>query len=150
MAYIEYEELAARYRVFDTSSASVVSSDTIYYAEIEVESALAPVFSVPFAAAHPTVKDLCIEMAYVRWLRDHKPKDFKDRDKALRDRIDRILQGKEALLTGSGAMQPTLSDADMAASTTEDYHSVHSMLGSENKHTAISSDYIDYLEDARE
>lgn len=148
--YIEYNDLAARYRVFDTSSNANVSSDTIYYAEKEVEAALAPAYSVPFSAAHPTVKDLCIEMAYVRYMRTRKPKEGRLLDKDLRDRIKRIVSGDEPLITGSGTLEPTATGADLPGSTTEDYYPVHSMLGAENEYTQISSDRLQDLEDTRD
>lgn len=136
--------------MFDTSSISNINSDYIYYAEKEVEARLAPVYSVPFSAAHPTVKDLCIDMAYLRWLRMHKPKDGKIIQESIDDRINRVLDGSEPIITGSGSMEPTASGGDLPGSTTEDYHPAHSMLGAENEYTMISSDRLYDLEDARD
>lgn len=148
--YIDYEDLAARYRIFDTTSNTVVASDSIYYAEREVEAALAPAYSVPFSANHPTVMDLCIDMVYVRHLRSKEPKIGMQLDKALRERIKRIVSGDEPIITGSGTLLSSSSGADLPASTTEDYYPVHSMLGAENEHTMISSDRLGDLEAVRD
>lgn len=150
MNYIEYTDVAARYRVFDTSSFSNAASDFIYYAEKEVESALSAAYSVPFSDSHPTVKDLCIDMCYVRYLRMNRPKDAKTLNDMLYERIGKIINGDEPIMTDSGAMLPSMSDPDLPESTTEDYHPVHTMLGAENEYTRISPDRLDALEDIRD
>lgn len=148
--YIGNDDLAARYKAFDTKNAFNVSSDSIFYAEKEVESLLAPAFTVPFAAAHPTVKDLCIDMVYARFARTNNPKDGGKLHTALLERIQRIKDGVEPISTGSGTLDFTAGDGDSPESTTEDYHPVHSMLGSENEYTAVSSDRLSDLEDNRD
>lgn len=149
MSYINYTDFVTRYNIVNTNSASNVFSDMLYYAEKEVEGALSPGFSVPFSAAHPTVKDLCIDMAYVRWLRMHDPKSGIQLNEELYKRISKICEGKEPLVTGSGTLSPISSGADLPESTTEDYHPVHSMLGAEDELTRISSEWIQDLENER-
>lgn len=148
--YIEPEELAARYRIFDTASMTNVASDFIYYAERDVEAQLAPAYTVPFSAAHPTIKDLCIDSAYVRWARMNKPKDAKLLDDALQKRFENIRLGNMPIITGSGSLEASFTGEDLPASTTEDYHPVHSMLGAESEYTMVSSERLDALEDARD
>lgn len=148
--YISYQDVAARYRIFDTNSFTNVCSDILYYAEREVEAALSPAYNVPFSDSHPTVKDLCIEMAYVRWVRMRDPEKGMELDVALRRRITRIIKGTEPLMTGSGTLAPISSEEDLPESTTEDYYPVHSMLGSENEYTRVSSDRLYDLEEERD
>ena len=66
--YITYADLVARYPVIETkyTKDSEVNSHLIYWAEHELNSRLSSHFSVPFSAAHPTVKDLAIDLSYYR------------------------------------------------------------------------------------
>lgn len=146
--YINYQDVAARHRIFDTSSMSNVSSDMIYYAEREVEAVLASTFTVPFGAAHPTIKDLCISMVYARYMQIKNPKTGEYLYKSVRKRIENIRDGKEFIITGSGSMMSVVSDYDLPGSSNEDYHPIHSLLDAEDN--IIDSDLLDDLEDERE
>ena len=152
MAYVNYDEVVARYPLLESwgKSQTEVNSDLIHYAEVELNSKLGSKFSVPFSDAHPTVKDLTIDLCYYRALRT------KDPDKALKlheiflGRIDDILSGKEVLYTDSG----TIIEADGAEqevwSNNLDYYPTHTMLDPESEYTQIDPDLIDDLEDERE
>lgn len=150
MSYITSEELYVRYRVFDTSSATSVNSDYIYYAEREIEGLLSPAFSVPFdTPCSPTIKDLVIDMCYARWLQrtfNNKAKDFR---KNLLERIKGIVKGDESIMTGSGTMETSTRAKDLPTSTTEDYYPTHTILGSENEYTHVDSQYLYDLENER-
>lgn len=148
--YITPAELKARYKAFETKKNFNVSSDAIYYAEKEVEAGLAPAYSVPFSASHPTVKDLCIDMVYARYLRTNEPKKGMQIYKMVKERIKGIVNGDEPIITGSGYLDPVSSGADLPGSTTEDYHPTHSMLGAENEYSYISSERMSDLEAARD
>lgn len=148
--YVTPEEVMARYRVFATNSLSHITSDAIFYASKEVESRLAKAFTVPFSEAYPTVKDLTIELCYVRYKSAIEPKLGDQLRKRLDARFANILSGVEGLITNSGFIAPSkISDADLPESTTQDYYPVHSMLGAENEYTQVDPDRLDDLEDER-
>ena len=150
MAYITYEELVIRYPVIETKSLieSDVSSYMMHYAEKEVESRLAARYSIPFSAAHPTIKDLCFDMAYYKALFPADPDKAEKIMEALDKRFDRILEGTEKIITGSGFMDPEGAGVDIW-STVEDYHPVFSMLGNEDVLTEIDSSQLYDLADER-
>jgi len=152
MAYINYTELTNRYQVITTwnTSESIVNSDLIYYAEIELNSRFASHFSVPFSVAHPTVKDLTLDMAYYKALVTKDPEKAEKIHDVVIGRIEKIKEGKEYIYTGSGTyIEPAGSGAEIWSST-EDYHPVHSMLDAEDGHTMISSERLYDEEQERE
>lgn len=144
--YATYSETILRYPLLATwntgvgSATTVVNSDLLYFAAQEIDSRLATHFTTPFSAAHPTVKDLCIDLAYYRALRTKDP----DQAAKLRDvidgRIDAIKAGTEYILTGSGTLAPS-NPGQTVWSNTEDYHPVHSMLDAED--AMIDPDRLD-------
>lgn len=150
MSYITYKELINRYPIIGTwnSSESIVTDDLIYYAEKQVESMLAPAFTVPFTAGHPTVKDLCIDMAYFKAMATKDPVKAEPVRKFITARIERIKAGEELFITSSGTITAN-SAADEIWSTVSGYVPVHSMLGVENIKTGIDPDLINDLEDER-
>ncbi len=151
MSYITYEEVIARYPVIESwgRQAMDVSSDLIYYAEVEINGLLGTHFTVPFGGSHPTIKDLTIDLAYYRAALT------KDGDKAERirkrvmDRIAAIIAGKEAIYTDSG----TILGMDTAAvpiwSNVDDYHPAFSMLDAESEYSHVSSAMLEDLEAER-
>ncbi len=68
MTYVKYLDVIARYSILKTwgKSETEVTSDLIYYAEMELNSRLASHFSVPFSDSHPTVKDLTMIYAITK------------------------------------------------------------------------------------
>lgn len=146
-SYVSAEDVSRRYRMFDTNSMDTLQ-ENIYYAEKEIESSLATVYTVPFTAPHPTVKDLVIDMTYIRYLRMIDPEKGMKLYDFIRKRLNRIQNGEEPLVTGSGTLQRTIYSSDMPASTTDDYHPIHSLLDAEDN--IIDQDLIDDLESERE
>ena len=142
MAYITYSELITRYAALSTSSETNVNSDLIYYAEVELNGRLASCFTVPFAVAHPTVKDLTMDLAYYKNLRTKDPDKAEKLRKYIDGRIDNIKDGKEYIYTASGTLEPVDSGIADIWSTTENYHPVHSMLDAEDPLTMVSSERL--------
>jgi hypothetical protein len=132
--YITYEDLVARYSVLKTwgRSPTEVNSDLIFYAESELNSLLAPAFTVPFDAPHPTVKDLAIDLSYVKALFTKDPKVALQYKKELYNRITEIKAGKELLYTGSGTVVSPSIPSDSPWSSSENYLPTHTMLGTED------------------
>jgi hypothetical protein len=132
--YITYEDLVARYSILRTwgRSPTEVNSDLIFYAESELNGLLAPAFTVPFDAAHPTIKDLTIDLAYVKAMFTKDPKVALQYRKELYLRIEEIKAGKEILYTGSGTTILPNVPANEPWSSSENYLPTHTMLGSED------------------
>ncbi len=150
MAYVNYEEVIARYSILETwgKTETEVTSDLIYYAEMELNSRLASHFSVPFSDSHPTVKDLTIDLCYYKALVTKDPEKAEQIHDAIIGRIDGIKEGKEYIYTGSDTIIPSGAGQEIW-SPTMDYHPVHSMLDAESPFTQIDSSLIEDLEDER-
>ena len=95
MAYATYEEVTTRYSILKTwgKTKTEVSSDLIYFAEVELNSKMASHFSVPFSGSHPTVKDLTIDLAYYKALLTKDPDKAEKIMKAVDGRIGKIKNG---------------------------------------------------------
>ncbi len=152
MAYATYEEMILRYPLVKTwgdNSPTDVNSGLIYFAEIELNSKLATHYTVPFSAAHPTVKDLTIELAYYRVLAQTDAKKAKELNDRIIGRIDRLKSGNEYIYTGSGTTIVPSAPGQSIWSTVKDYHPVHSMLDAESGYTVVDSDLLQAERDAR-
>jgi hypothetical protein len=152
MAYITYGELLSRYPIvkrWHDGQASMVNSFCIFYAEKQLDSLLGTHFSVPFSAAHPTIKDLTFDICYYRILLDSDPTKAADFYTIILDRIDGIKNGDEYILTDSGTIAPDAAGLEVK-SNTEDYHPVHSMLDADSIYTQVSSAQLYDEEDARD
>ena len=65
--YIDWSDVAARHPSIGVDfDATQVNSTHIPYIETQVDGLLAPAFTVPFSNNNLTVKDLCIELTYIR------------------------------------------------------------------------------------
>ncbi len=153
MSYVSYTDVTQRYPLMEevADSPALVSSSFIYFAEIEINSRLASHFTVPFEAAHPTIKDLAIDLTYYRMQRFRDPKKAESVRKSVMGRIEDIKKGDEYIYTGSGTtIMPTLStEKEEFWSNDMDYHPVHSMLGADHPETRVSSDALYDLEQER-
>jgi len=151
MSYTDYEEVIIRYPMIKTWAKTEVevNSDLIYYAEMELNGRMASHFSVPFAASHPTVKDLAIDLAYYNALKTRVPKDAKQIHDVVIGRIEAIKEGKEYLFTGSDTIIAPSEQTTQIWSNLMDYHPIHTVLGADSPYTRISSEQIQDLEDER-
>ena len=139
--YITFEECIERYPVLSkwAQTDSQVSSGLIYYAEIELNSKLASHFSVPFSGSHPTVKDLTIDLSYIKALRGRDTEKAENLEKGFLERIKRIKSGEEYIYTDSGtAIAPSAGGAGLW-SNTKDYNPTHTMLDAESEFTMVDS-----------
>lgn len=150
--YVNYNDVIARYPIIKTwgKSETEVSSDLIYYAEMELNSRFASHFSVPFSGSHPTVKDLAIDLTYYKALITKDPDKAEKIHDAIIGRINEIKEGKELIFTGSDTAIDASGTGQEIWSPLLDYHPVHSMLDEESEYTQIDSSYLDELEDERD
>jgi hypothetical protein len=151
--YITYSDVSLRYPIIKTwiSESPILANDIITYAEHELNSRLSTHYSVPFSAAHPTVKDLCIDLSYLRTLRNRDTKQAGVLKKYIDERIENLKTGKEYIMTDSYTyIEPDATKGNQEIwSTVMDYHPVHSMLDADNAYTNIDSNRIQDEEDER-
>ncbi len=149
--YIVYNDVFFRYpEIAEWSYTEAhVNSNLIYYAEIELNGKLGTHFSVPFSAAHPTIKDLSIDLAYVKGLRMKDPDRAGKIAKFIDGRIQDIRDGKEYIYTDSGTTVNPTAPGQGIWSSTMDYPTVHSMLDEDSKYTRVSSEMLYDLADER-
>lgn len=155
MAYATYNEVIRRYPLLETATAggdydaqALVCSDYIYFAEMEINSRLGSHFATPFSNAGPTVKDLCIDLAYYRAIRYTDPDRAEKLRAAVDGRIEAIKAGGEYLYTSSGTVMAPDASGEQVWSSNEDYHPVHSMLDAEENE--IDEDRLDDEADERD
>lgn len=151
MPYASYEEVITRYSILKTWGKSIteVSSDLIYFAEMELNGRMATHFTVPFSASHPTIKDLTIELSYYRALAQTDPKKAKKIHERILGRIQHIKEGHEYIYTGSGTVITPDNPSQDIWSTMQAYAPVHSMLGAESPYTAVDSNLLQAEKNAR-
>jgi hypothetical protein len=148
--YITYDEVTVRFPLLKTLSdkESHINSFMIYYAENQVDEMLAPAYSTPFSAAHPTVKDLSLDLCKYRMLLDQDAEKAKAIYDIISDRIDRLISGEQYITTDSGSIAPSAA-SDEVWSNTKDYHPTHSMLGADDPYTRVDSGLQSDLENER-
>lgn len=118
--YIDWQDAVDRYQRIGDKGSVDVGSNYIVYAEAEIESKLAPAFTVPFSSNNLTVKDLCIDMTLAKILM------FKDTKKAemimgsIDARVKALLDGTAQMVTTSGVGQAIENHPYW--SETMDYH----------------------------
>lgn len=149
--YIDYNELIARYPLVKKwdDRADIVTSHLIYYAEHQLDALLATHFSTPFSAAHPTVKDLTLDLCKYRILLDQDPTKAKSIWDIIMDQIEMLKNGDMGIMTGSGTEIFESSEAAEIWSNTGDYHQTHSMLGDDSAYTVVDSSMLEDLESER-
>lgn len=123
--YIEWDDIVARYEKIGTlGGAAELGSSYIDYVERQVEGLLASRYSVPFSSNNITVKDLCIELSYIR-MSGHKSEKAKEMREVFMERIERLKNGEELMMTDS--YEVIYATGEPVWSTTQDYHSVFVM-----------------------
>lgn len=147
--YITYKDVEARYpAIMDAYKDSAqVEADMVTYSEEEVNNRLAPAFTTPLPVT-TSVKDLMIDLCYVRYLRMKDPELFEKVSKAFDERIERILAGDEYLKDADGdPLAPDRSE-DEPYDLNEDYSPTMSMLDPSDPDSHVSTERIDAERDA--
>jgi hypothetical protein len=145
LSYITYQELLARYpqfRSWHEGNESLVNSFAIFTAEADMNSRFAKSFTVPFSPTPPVIKDIAYDLAYAKMMRGVDPQKYGAFYNDVVDRIQRFVDGEDALATGSGTIIDTSNPSDAIWSSTMDYHATHSMLDAENTYTMVSSENL--------
>lgn len=140
--YIKWDEVQARYASLATiGGADEVNSASLVYAEAEIDSRLGQKFTLPFSNNNLTIKDLCIDLTYIKAANI----TIEERQILIDDlnmRVDDLLMGKSVMVVSSGVSIATIGDT-VFSSTMNDQPIFD--LG----HTldmVVSSQYLDGLE----
>jgi len=149
MGYSTYSDCVGRYRILEDwpGKTTGVNSSLIYFGDVQLNSMLAPKYTVPFSDTPPTVRDLSIDFAYLKSLQyGNDTEKWKEVNEQLQERIERILDGDEKIYTDSGTIiDPVTASGVNIWSSTEGYESTHSMLGAESPYEGISSEHLQDL-----
>lgn len=140
--YINWADVTGRYSDFAKGpDASQAEAYFVPHAEAEVDGRLAAKYTVPFSPAPYLVKDLCIDLAYV------KATARQEGSKLIAESIDKrfkdILDGKLLLTNSDGVVART---GDMAWASNS-YHSAFGFDGEQN--WRVDSYQITDISDAR-
>ncbi len=149
--YISYDEVLVRYPLVNTWSEkkSDVNSQLIYFAEAEVDALLAPAYSTPFSAAHPTIKDLSLDLCKYKILLDQDAEKAEAIYSVIERRINKLVSGEMMITTGSGSLEPS-GGGQTVWSNTADYEPTHTMLDEDSYYTRVDSSLQSDLENERD
>jgi phage gp36-like protein len=151
MSYVNYDELIARYPLVKKwdDRKSIVNSDVIHYASRQLDALLGTHFTVPFTPAHPTVKDLTLDLCKYRVLLDQDQEKAAALYSIVKDQIDMLKAGEMSIVTDSGDELAQSAVSRGVWSNTKDYHPTHTMLGDESAYTIVDSSMLSDLENER-
>ena len=123
--YINWNDVVDRYRSVSDKDATVVGSSFIPFAETEVDGRLAAKYSTPFSSNNLTVKDLCIDLVYIK-VGNLNIKETEKLQAQVNSKVARLLNGEEIMITSSGdQIVPGVSGG--LWSSTGSYHPVFGM-----------------------
>lgn len=129
--YATPDEIIQRYPSLKGTGAAVIDSAFVLYAENDVDGLLGRHFTTPFSSNNITVRDLVIDMTYLR-AASLKPSEQEKRQADIDRRVADLIGGNVGMLVSSGS--PIYSAGGGAAySTTADYHSVFDLLPIEDQ-----------------
>lgn len=150
--YITYANVLERYPMLKTWAAnSPMLNNDITYAEQQLNGMLATHYSVPFSGAHPTIKDIAIDLVYYRSLILKDPDHAAKMKEFIEGRIEGLKSGKEYIYTDSNTtIEPDATKAGEVWSNLENYFQTFSMLDADNSKSVIDPDRIDDEEDERD
>lgn len=143
--YIGWDDVVNKYpAAASRGGASTIGSAYIGFLEAEIDGRLSSHFTTPFSSNNVTVKDICIDLAYSR-IGNFKIKERLEFDKAIKDRIEGLKNGAEAMVTIDGTILS--SSLGTIYSTTQDYHPVFGM--SPTEYFVVDSSQVQDEEAAR-
>jgi len=138
--YITYSDIVNRHELVGDQGAGEVDSSYIRYAEFEIESSLASKFPIPFSTNNVTVKDLCIDMTFIKLMRtsgdDFNTEKLED---SLKERIEKLLNGKSLMITNS---LETIGKSDSSVYVGKSYKPVFGMADVE--YSEVSSSRLSF------
>lgn len=122
--YITWDDVVHRFVGFaNVVGAVYAASHYLSYAEGYVDSRLGSKFSIPFSNNNVTIRDLTIDVVYLRSIRG-KSEEYDVIMAEVNSRFGALLSGEAVMVTTSGFVSETLPTA--AWSSTQDYHPIFS------------------------
>ena len=120
--YIDWDDVVLRYPSIDNiGGAAEVGSAWIGSIENQIDGMLSKSYSIPFSSNNETVKDLAIELTYIR-VGNLKVEEADSMKTNFMDRIERIINGREGLVSSDGSIVGMVGDTIW--SSTKDYHPI--------------------------
>lgn len=145
MSIVNWEDVSGKYpSIARDYTAETVNSHYIPYAEAELNGLLSGAYTVPFSSNNLTARELVTDLTYCRVI-GNKAGEQNEYCKAVYDRIMRIKNGSEAMLTSSGDVMNI--DGTIVWSTTKDYHPVFGV--SDETLQVVDSNWISNEESER-
>lgn len=124
--YITWDDVVQRYADFaDFGGAVKAASHYISVSEARLDAMLATHFSVPFSNNNAVIRDLAIDMTYLRAARRLNEDERNAIQSRIKDTIEALKSGEMVLLTDSGEV--VRQDVSRAWSSTQDYHPIFGM-----------------------
>jgi hypothetical protein len=124
--YITWDDVVQRYTDFaDFGGAVKAASHYISVSEARLDAMLATHFSVPFSSNNAVVRDLAIDMTFLRAARGLSEGERTSIQGRVNDTIKALKEGTMVMITDSGEVQR--QDVSRAWSSTQDYHPVFGM-----------------------
>lgn len=144
--YITWDDVVNRFSSFATAAGAMkAASHHLAYAEAEVDAMLGAKFSVPFSNNNLTVKDLVIDLVYLRSIRNNFDL-YRPMRAEINSKFAALLSGKMVMITASG---DSLRYTGVSAwSNNQDYHPTFSPYLPEEV-LWPSSDGVSAAEDVR-
>jgi hypothetical protein len=138
--YVTYDDIVGRYAKFSTVTGGAVhaASHYISFAEAMIDGLLADTFTVPFSSNNLIVKDLTIDLAYLKAM-GLRAEDRDEIRGEVMQKIEMLKAGTLVMVTSSGDTIATNAPSN-AWSSTEDYHPVFAML--DEVYLGVSSEQI--------
>ena len=140
--YIDWADVTHRYKSLGRDfDATKVNDQFIPYAEAYVDGKLGVAFTLPFSSNNLTVKDLCINLVYIK-VGNLKTKDSNDIKKMVDDTLKDIVGGSHLMITASGD-SIAMDNAGLTWVEGSDYHPVFGMGDIEDFHVDSSQLYTE-------
>ena len=123
--YITWDDVVNRYQLFGTIAGAVkAASHYLRYVEGELDSRLGVAYSVPFSNNNITIRDLAVDMVYLRSIR-FKTDGWKELKEEIDGRIAALNSGTAIMVVDSGDIVVAGQGvATSAWSNNQDYHPV--------------------------
>lgn len=145
--YTTRDEVIARFPNAEDMDTVSVESNFIAFAENEIDGLLGQYFTLPFSDNNITIKDLTIELCGLRLSKNAKPSDIDRRHKIFMEKVNRLINGEQAMVLSDGTTM-IQSVGDTFHSSTDDYTPIFGFGDIEDME--VDPDLIDDEDDERD
>jgi hypothetical protein len=152
MSYTTYDKMVVIYPAIKNAgkTPTELNSAFIHRAERELDSRLAPSYTVPFTPTPPIIQDLAEQLTWVRLFRAQGNYEKADSlEESFDKRIKALLDGDAMIVTDSGTTIDTDGFNNDIWSNTMDFLNTMTMLNPESEFSRVDSALLCDLEDER-